>query len=147
MEERCCFNFEISCSDLIKENDALLRLLHIKVGILRGGYAIMLRTGPLGQSLMRKRPSCRVIKVGMSFHLKKLPHHRLNVLTNIALKRPICIQFQHMSVFWLSSLTAMVSVVQSQMAKGTSRHLAMVWASRVLPLPVEPNIMMLDFSS
>ena len=48
----------ISYSDLIKEDDALLRLLHIEVGILRGGYAIMLRTGPLGQSLMRKRPSC-----------------------------------------------------------------------------------------
>ena len=44
-------------------------------------------------------------------------------------------------------LTAMVRVVQSQMAKGTSRHLAMVCASRVFPLPVEPNIMMFDFSS
>ena len=50
-------------------------------------------------------------------------------------------------IFRVAQLTAMVSVVQSQMAKGTSRHLAMVWASRVLPLPVEPNIMMLDFSN
>ena len=41
---------------------------------------------------------------------------------------------------------AMVRVVQSQMAKGTSRHLAIVWARRVFPEPVEPNIMILDFS-
>ena len=34
----------ISYSDLIKEDDALLRLLHIKVGILGGGCTIMLRT-------------------------------------------------------------------------------------------------------
>ena len=31
----------ISYSDLIKEDDALLRLLHIKVGILREDYTIM----------------------------------------------------------------------------------------------------------
>ena len=41
----------------------------------------------------------------------------------------------------------MVSVVQSQMANGTSRHFAMVCASSVLPLPVDPNIIMLDLSS
>ena len=42
---------------------------------------------------------------------------------------------------------AMVKVVQSQMAKGTSKHLAIVCANKVLPLPVEPNIMILDFSN
>ena len=42
---------------------------------------------------------------------------------------------------------AMVSVVQSQMANGTSKQRAIGCASSVFPDPVEPNIMMLDFSN
>ena len=63
----------------------------------------------------------------MSFHLKKLPHHRLNVLTNIALQKDKRFDTRYNLNFnYFQPPTAMVRVVQSQMAKGTSRHLAMV---------------------
>ena len=48
--------------------------------------------------------------------------------------------------FWFFTAVAMFNL-QSQMANGTSRHWAMVRANSVFPEPVEPNIIMLDFSS
>ena len=91
-----------------------------------------------------------LISGNMKSYLKQLAHHRLNVLTNIALPKDKKFDKRYNSPLNLNYFqppTAMVRVVQSQMAKGTSRHLAMVCANKVLPLPVEPNIMMFDFSS
>ena len=62
-------------------------------------------------------------------YLKQLAHHRLNVLTNIALPkdRKFDTRYNPPLIFkYFQPPTAMVRVVQSQMAKGTSRHLAMV---------------------
>ena len=91
-----------------------------------------------------------LISGNMKSYLKQLAHHRLNVLTNISLTKDKRFDTRYNSPLdfkYFQPPTAMVRVVQSQMAKGTSRHLAMVCANKVLPLPVEPNIMMFDFSS
>ena len=50
----CKMKHAISNSDLIKENYALLRLLHIKVGILGGGCTIMLRIMVWAQKINHK---------------------------------------------------------------------------------------------
>ena len=45
-----------------------------------------------------------------------------------------------------AAISSAVSTVASTMVKGTSSILAIVRASRVLPVPVEPTMMMFDFS-
>ena len=70
-----------------------------------------------------------LISGNMKSYLKQLAHHRLNVLTNISLTKDKRFDTRYNSPLdfkYFQPPTAMVRVVQSQMAKGTSRHLAMV---------------------